>query len=260
MNNQKKEILIVIPVRNVSEMISETLELVNESDAASLSKIIIIDNKSTDSTVDKIKNYLETSTKKNNFETIVNEENLGYGGSLKKGLNMAISEDFKWTIVIHGDNQTDWKLVLNQFVQLIETNEFNIISTTRFSARSDVSKYSKIRIMGNQFFKFLTKLCTNLEISDPGVAIMAFKTSLIKDIDLNKIHEGYMFHPQLNILIFEKHRKFKEIPMHWQDAKQKEPLNLISYGLNLSRFLLKYGFYNKILKFESKEALFKCTR
>jgi outer membrane protein TolC len=42
---------------------------------------------------------------------------------------MAISKDFKWTIVIHGDNQTDWKIVLNQFVQLIETNEFDIISS-----------------------------------------------------------------------------------------------------------------------------------
>jgi glycosyltransferase involved in cell wall biosynthesis len=260
MQNQNKNILIIIPVRNVAEMISETLALVNESDAASKSKVLIIDNKSDDNTVAKITNYIEINSKNNNFETIVNHENLGYGGSLKKGLNKAISENFNWTIVIHGDNQTDWKVILNQFVQLIETNEFDIISTTRFSANSDVSKYSKIRIMGNQFFRILTKWCTNLEISDPGVAIMAFKTSLIKDLDLNKIHEGYMFHPQLNIMIFEKQNKFKEIPMYWQDAKQKESFNLISYGLNLSGFLLKYGFYTKILNLESKEALLRCTR
>jgi hypothetical protein len=162
-------------------------------------------------------------------------------------------------IVIHGDNQTYWKQLLNLFGQVIKTNEFDIILTSRISAHSDLSKNSKIRIMGNQFYKALTKLFTNLEISDPRVAIMAFKTTLIRHIDLNKVQEGYMINSQLNILIFDKDRIFKENLMHWQDSKQKEPFNLFSYGIQLSRFLLKYSFYNKVLKLESKEVLFKFT-
>lgn len=260
MLSKKKEILILIPVRNVGKMIQDTLEQVIASKIAVSSKILIIDNKSEDDTVDKINHYLDKNKIKNEIETVINEKNLGYGGSLKIGLNLANSENFKWTIVIHGDNQTDWEIILNQFHQLIKKNEYEIISTTRFSTNSDVSGYSKIRLMGNLFFKALTKMCTNLKISDPGVAIMAFKTSLIKNFDLNSVHSGYMFHPQLNIVIFERQVKYIEIPMFWQDARQKEPFNLVFYGLKLSKFLLHYGFFYRILKFDSREALIKLRR
>jgi glycosyltransferase involved in cell wall biosynthesis len=260
MEIQKNDVIIIIPVRNVEGMITETLRLVNESDINRTSKILIIDNKSEDRSVDEIKNFVKESSSKLDLEIKVNEQNLGYGGSVKKGLEIAISNKFNWVVIVHGDNQTDWKSILNKFTHLINENNHDVISTTRFSPDSNISRYSKIRILGNKFFIIMTKVCTNLKISDPGVAIMAFKTSLIENFDLETIHDGYMFHPQLNIIIFGSHNRCIEVPMHWQDAKHREPFNLFSYGINLSKFLLKYGFYFKVLKFDSREALFRLSQ
>jgi glycosyltransferase involved in cell wall biosynthesis len=257
MVDQKKKFIILIPVRNVDDMIVETLNQVKESYIQKNAKIILIDNKSTDNTIAAIENYLKNNASELDCTLIANEQNIGYGGSVKKGLKIAISQKYDWTIIIHGDNQTNWKLVLNQFNHLIQNKQHDIISTTRFSSSSNISDYSKLRVAGNIFFKFLTRMCTNLKISDPGVAIMAFKTRNISEINMSLLNEGYMFHPQLNILIFGANRHYTEIPMSWQDARKREPLNLFKYGINLAKFLIIYGFYYRIKKLEFKEALSK---
>ena len=260
MSKIRQKILVVIPVRNVEEMIEETLEQFNESNLTKKSKIMIIDNKSTDETLTRIDNYLQKKITQIDCEVSVNGKNLGYGGSVKKGLNYSIIQNYEWTIIMHGDNQTNWKLVLNEFDKFIRSNEYDIICTTRFDRESNISRYSKLRIAGNKFFKVLTKLCTNLRISDPGVAIMAFRTEIIKDFNLDLINEGYMFHPQLNILIFGEKNRYVEIPMFWQDATKREPLNLITYGIGLAKFLIKYGYYFKIQKFDFKDALLRTNQ
>jgi glycosyltransferase involved in cell wall biosynthesis len=256
----RQKILVVIPVRNVEEMIEETLEQINESNLRNKSKIIIIDNRSTDTTLARIDSYLQKKFPQIDCEVIANEQNIGYGGSVKKGIKLSINQNYEWTVIVHGDNQTNWQLVLNEFDKLIESNHYEIICTTRFDKESNISKYSKLRTAGNRFFKVLTIVCTNLKISDPGVAIMAFKTKIVESFNLDLINEGYMFHPQLNLLIFSGENRYIEIPMLWQDATRREPLNLFAYGIGLEKFLLKYGYYFKIQKLEFKEALLRTNR
>ena len=63
-------------------------------------EIIIINDKSTDGSKDVINKYIQNSDEKN-LKLINNETNLGYGGSVKKGMKQANNEFIIW---VPGDN------------------------------------------------------------------------------------------------------------------------------------------------------------
>ena len=63
-------------------------------------EIIIINDKSTDRSKDIINEYIQNSDDKN-IKLINNETNLGYGGSVKKGMKQANNEFIIW---VPGDN------------------------------------------------------------------------------------------------------------------------------------------------------------
>src|SRR3990172_12928822 len=80
-----KTVSIVIPVYNEKNTILKTLEEVMSSDTLTLRKeIIVVDDYSTDSTREILKNY----DKKQSIKIIYQSQNLGKGAALKKGLNL----------------------------------------------------------------------------------------------------------------------------------------------------------------------------
>jgi len=246
--------LIIIPVKNMQDVIISTLNQVKKSNLIHKSKILIIDNHSNDMTVQQIVTFFEKH-QDINFELICNDSDLGYGGSIKLGLRRFKSDNLDWVLIIHSDDQTDWTKVLNHFDDAINESDLNIVVTSRFGNKSDLDRYSKLRKFGNYFFKFMTRLCTDLKISDPGVAIIAIRNSKLLDLNIDKLNDKYHFHPQLNLLIFHNETHYKEIFINWTNASKRENLNLMIYGIQLFTFLLKYGYFYKVKKFRNLEAI-----
>jgi hypothetical protein len=82
---------------------------------------------------------------------------------------------------------------------------------------------------------------TGLNIKDPGAAIGIYSKKVINSLNLKQITNGYMFHPQINIIIFSEFRNHRVIPMNWKDATVKKRFPYIRYGVKLTMYLILYG-------------------
>src|SRR3989338_8521539 len=84
---------IVIPVYNEEKFIGTTLETVVSSDTLGLTKeIVVVDDGSTDKTIDVLKQKIEKLKNKNNnncdIKLILNTTNKGKGSALKDGFRI----------------------------------------------------------------------------------------------------------------------------------------------------------------------------
>ena len=121
---------IVIPCFNVELVIKETINRILRCKSYSIIKnIIFLDNASNDNTSKIIKNFKHRNKK---FIFIQNKNNLGYGGSIKVGLNFIERNNFSHFIIIHSDNQTNISSIIDNFVKLYLTKSCDFIIASRF--------------------------------------------------------------------------------------------------------------------------------
>jgi glycosyltransferase involved in cell wall biosynthesis len=243
-----KKKLIVIPMRNSASMIQKVIAELNSADGISGVDILILDNDSTDKSVKVAKNALE------NFEfisqksqVIQNSTNLGYGGSLIKGLNWGLSNEYDWFYILHSDDQADWTKVFEDLDAAVNSDMCDVVLTSRFHADAQYDGYSTRRVAGNLIFKVITKITIGSKITDPGAAVCAFNKATLLQIPFAELNESYHFHPQFNVYLnYCPHLSILEAPIAWKNATSGERFSLILYGIGLLRFLITFSFSHRV--------------
>ena len=238
---RSQSLSVIIPVRNVENMIEGVLQQLIEGLRGNRVNFIILDNRSTDRTQQKVNSAIAIFQRDPNytFDFVLNSENLGYGGSLKKGLRMAKASNSDWIVVAHGDDQANWSAITKTMTQTASYSNHDLIITSRFMPGSNVENYSTQRKIGNYVFRSLTNMLLKTDMSDPGAAILMIKKETLDLVWIISLREDYLFHPGLNIIFYKSNLKISEIPMNWKDASHPGEIKLIRYGLNLFTFLLR---------------------
>ena len=98
-----KKLLIFVPVRNLGNVIIETLNKIPNNFANKISMILINDNNSENFTKEIINKYKQNSA----FKILINhfDTNIGFGGSKKNAYLYAIKNNYDYVICLHGDGQ-----------------------------------------------------------------------------------------------------------------------------------------------------------
>lgn len=233
--------IILIPVRNCKGMIGRVLEEICPELQRLEASVVIIDNASNDGTLIEIDEKITQMDKliASRFTILKNSTNIGYGGSIKKLFDFARDSKAQNVYLIHGDDQSNWSETLRQLSSTLYDLDSDVVICSRFTRTSKIMDYSIKRKIGNYFFKYLTNAITGLGMSDPGAAVMVFKTKILKSIKYSSLDSGYLFHPQLNIIMFASDLRITEIPIEWKNATKSEGLNLFSYGTKLFYYLTK---------------------
>lgn len=246
------KILIIIPVRNVLASIKVIFDNLDWGLLDDIHEVLFIDNQSSDGSAEFLKNinskYLNKNVSK--ISLILNETNIGYGGSIKKGFDYGIEKNFSHIFIQHGDNQTDTNSLIKMFLKDLKDNQDALILTTRFN-KGNVDKYNIIRKIGNYYFNSITNLLTGYKLSDPGAAISCIPVKILKDVDYKNLDSNYHFHPQLNLKYFENDIQIIEKGIKWSDSESKSELNLFKYGIKLQLFLINY-FFRRIIRLNKK--------
>lgn len=241
---------LIIPVFNAEITIARVLSSISSTALNDISEILIIDNHSTDKTVEVINNFI---SKNPTFAKLITltlcKENYGYGNSIKIGFDYFLSRAVTHAVIIHGDYQVDPSWLINTLLFPIRTNhDTDIVLASRFMAQSNLKNYSLLRTLGNYFFNFMTFFCTGISMSDSGTAMIAIKKQALEKINFYNLSNSWQFHPQLNILLYDnKESRILEVPMNWSDSETRSTVPLFMYGLNLLKMLLHYRFAKTIL-------------
>jgi possible glycosyltransferase len=83
------KILLFIPMFNCEKQITRVLNQINEKVREYITEIIVVDNRSTDKSQEKVINYIENNKDKN-IKLFLNTENYNLGESHKVAFNYAV--------------------------------------------------------------------------------------------------------------------------------------------------------------------------
>lgn len=181
---KEKKICAVVPAYNESTQIGKVIETMPEF----VDRIVIIDDKSKDDTVEIVKQYQQ-----NNHKIVLIEhlKNQGVGGAIASGYKWARDNDFDAAVVMAGDGQMnpdDLPLLLDPVVE----NRADYSKGNRLFTGEAYKKIPKIRYFGNAFLSLFTKIASGYwHIADSQSGYTVINKKALNTIDWDKMYKRY---------------------------------------------------------------------
>lgn len=147
-----EKILLFIPGYNCEKQIVRVLRQLDNEVMKYISKVIVVNNRSTDRTEEVVLSYIEKI--KIPLTLLRNDDNFGLGGSHKVAFDYAQDNDFDYVIVLHGDDQGD----IHDIMPLLKSREYRAFDCclgARFMKSSKLKGYSQFRTFGNRIYNII---------------------------------------------------------------------------------------------------------
>jgi len=243
--NSVNKILIFIPAYNVEKKIYSVVKRIPDFIFDSnYIKILIINDNSNDNTFDEIEKI-----KKNfnyDFEILVSNNQLGYGGVQKLAFDYAINNKFKFVIMLHGDGQYAPEELPKFISELNSSNLDAVFGSRMMSYKSAIKGGMPIyKFFGNIFLTFVQNIILNSKISEFHSGYRSFKVESLKKIAYLDLPDYYHFDTEIIIELLKNKMKIKEIyiPTHYGD--EVSHLKSIPYGLKVLYSTIKSRFKSR---------------
>jgi glycosyltransferase involved in cell wall biosynthesis len=222
---------IIIPVYNEENHIEKIITEVQNAPIKIASEIIIVDDGSTDKTIDILKKY---STNKN-FKIIFLPKNKGKGAAIRKGLKLATGDII---LIQDADDEysvKDYPAILEPIIR----GNAQVVYGSRFLGQ--ISEMRWQNFLANKILTLTANILYGLKITDEATAYKAFKKEVIESLKLKC--ERFEFCPEVTAKIAKKGFKIKEVPItyHARNAKAGKKIKLKD-AFSAFWTLIKYRF------------------
>ena len=228
------KISILIPCYNEEKTIEKIINKILDLKDLNL-EIIIVDDNSTDSS----RSIINTKLKDKIHKLILNDNNYGKGYSIRKGIEAATGEVL---IIQDADleyDPKDYQKLLEPFILGVA----DVVYGSRFIGSDKKRVLYFWHTVGNKILTLLSNIFTNLNLSDMEVGYKAFKTDVIKNIDLKENRFG--FEPEVTAKIAKKSLRLYEVGISYYGRKYNEGKKINwKDGFSAIRCILKYNLFN----------------
>ena len=240
----KEKILIFIPAYNVEKKITKVLNKIPKIVFNKYNtKILVIEDNSSDKTLSVIKKVIKKKGDKIKIYLIVNKKNKGYGGVQKIAFNYAIKKNFKYVVMLHGDNQYPANKILLLIKPLL-TNKYDAVFGSRMINSINALKGGMpvYKYLGNIALTFFQNLVLSSNLSEFHSGYRSYKVSSLKKIKFKINTNDFHFDTEIIIQFLKNNLKIKEIAMSTHYGDEISHLRSIPYGLNIVRSTLLSRF------------------
>lgn len=208
---------IIIPLYNEEKYIKEILERVDEVDIDK--EVIIVDDKSTDNSVQIVRKYI---VNKPNMILIEKKFNSGRSQSLLEGIRIA-----KGQIIIPQDADLEYDPSdYQKIIAPILDGTYDVIFGSRTIGPDGYSVDAFYSTFGLRFLNWVQNFLYGTKYTDSCTCYIAMKNKLWKSIDLSKT-KNFTLNATITSTLAKKRIQVKEIgiryhPRKWDEGKKVE--------------------------------------
>lgn len=235
---QNDRILLFIPAYNCEKQIVRVLDQLDPAIMAFISKVIVVNNRSTDNTEETVINYMRAHASMP-ITLLRNRDNYGLGGSHKVAFSYAMEHGYDYVMVLHGDDQGD----ISDFLPVLSRRYYrkhDCILGARFMRGSRLTGYSAVRTVGNIVYDFLFATVTRKRIYDLGSGLNMYSVAMLRSRFYEKFPDNLMFN-YLMILAAEYYgHDIKFYPISWREDDQVSNVKMISQATKVLGMLKDY--------------------
>ena len=236
MDNHK--ILLFIPAYNCENQITRVLDQLTPAIMAFISKVIVVNNRSTDNTEQAVIDYCHSHASLP-ITLLRNNDNYGLGGSHKVAFNYACQNGYDYVIVLHGDDQG----CIDDFLPILAKEYYakhDCILGARFMRGSKLKGYSLFRTFGNIVYDFLFAFVTRRRIYDLGSGLNMYSTKMLKNKFYEKFPDNLMFNYCMILASEYYGHDIKFYPISWREEDQVSNVKMASQAVKVLSMLWNY--------------------
>lgn len=182
-----KTVAVIVPCYNEENQIGRVLETIPDF----VDCIIVVDDASTDGTVEVVNRYIQQHDNVSRIVLLRQDRNRGQGAAVERAAREVISRGFDIAAVMDGDGQMDPKQ-LRLIVAPVARGKADYAKANRLYYRKAWDIIPRHRYLGNAFLSMLTKIASGYwHIADSQTAYAAIGRDALEAIDLEGLYPRF---------------------------------------------------------------------
>ena len=201
-----KTIAVVIPCYNEETQISKVIETMPEY----VDRIVVVDDNSSDDTVQVVKRLTDSNSK---ITLIEHNQNHGCGGALATGYIWVRDNGFDVTVRMDGDGQMD-PSDLQSLLDPVVSDETDYAKGNRLFTGEAFNMIPKTRYIGNSILTLLTKVASGYwHVADSQSGYTVMNRNILKTLDWRFMYTRYGQPNHLLIMLNIYNFRVRDIPV-----------------------------------------------
>jgi glycosyltransferase involved in cell wall biosynthesis len=227
---------IVIPVYNEKNTIKTILSMVRNAPVYDLEKeIVVVDDSSTDGTVDILREYDSGSVK-----VYYHEKNMGKGAAMRTGFSHATGD---FVVVQDADLEYD-PLDYEKLLKPMIDGKADVVYGSRFMGGEPHRVIYFWHYLGNKFLTTFSNMFSNLNLTDMETCYKLFRKNVLDRIKIEEKRFG--FEPEITAKVSMLNVKVYEVGISYSGRSYAEGKKIgFRDGFRTLYVILKYGFFKR---------------
>ena len=229
------KVSVIIPAYNEEKDISKILNMLIEvSKDLPCMEIIVIDDGSTDDTVNQVKKF------SSGIKLVKHEKNVGKGAALVTGFAEATGD-----VVVVQDADLEYSPYdIPQLVKPILSGEADVVFGTRFKGYPKGMKLGNF--LGNKLISTTTRLLYGLPITDVMTGHKVFAKKVIDSMDLTE--DGFKIEPEIAAEVYYGGWRYAEVPISYnRRINGQSKFRFLRDGVTCAWRLLRARIYKETI-------------
>ncbi len=231
--------LLGILCYNCEKQIGRVLNPLSKEMAGRFEKILLIDNGSTDKSIE-IATAIIKEKGIENFAVARNDENYGIGGSHKVAFLQGLEHGTDYVVILHGDNQVQTEEVIGLLDVIEASPQDAAVLGSRFMPGSRLVNYSTLRTAGNIALNWLFTFVTGHRTLDLGSGLNAFRVRDLKDKKFLAFNDDGTVNHDILLHYFKENASVKFYPISWTVDDQESSVQAFEIGFDCLVRLLRW--------------------